>query len=224
VVDAAPGQIEFYVPGLLFRSWLVEPAASQKSREDGVVARAPGCRRGRLFRNSSYLRLRRNRAADLLVELLEHAGGFFAARYAEVQPLFLAVEQGLRIVMAIVAALPAILLGHRRHHSLRQRPVFGKLHPLAKRHCGVVPGHAVVNCRRRRRIAHEAGQQPCHVGARQRRYAFFQTEQPRKKSVEPRALLNRKRRRVRKEGRYGWALRNAHAASRSAMALSASIS
>src|SRR4029077_8510444 len=63
-------------------------------------------------------------------KLSEHARGFFAAGYAEIEPLFGFGEQRVRIVLAMVAALAAILLSHRRHQPPRQRLAVGKLHAL----------------------------------------------------------------------------------------------
>ena len=57
------------------------------------------------------------------------------------------------IVLAVVAALAAILLRHRRHHAPAQRPAFGKLHALGHRQGLVVPGrfrhHRHRSCRPR---------------------------------------------------------------------------
>ena len=58
---------------------------------------------------------------------------------------FLLDEDRVRIVFAVVAALPAILLRHRCHHAARQRLALGKLHAVDERHRRIVPGGAVIN-------------------------------------------------------------------------------
>ena len=49
-------------------------------------------------------------------------------------------DDGVGVILAIVAALAAILLAHGRHETARQRPAFGELHALAKRHRRIMPG------------------------------------------------------------------------------------
>ena len=51
-------------------------------------------------------------------------------------------EDGVGVVRAIVAALAAILLRHRRHHAPPQRTSLGELHALLERHGRIVPGRA----------------------------------------------------------------------------------
>ena len=66
------------------------------------------------FRGGSHLGMQR----------LQHARRRLAAGYAQVQALFLLEEQSIGVLLAGVAALAAILLGHRRHHSPPQRATF----------------------------------------------------------------------------------------------------
>ena len=141
VIEPAFGQIEFDMPGFLFRAFFVEATAREESGGDRIVARAAG--RGN--RRGHGLRLRRRRrSAELGIEILQHAGGVLAARHAQVQPLFLFGEQRIGVVLAVITALTAILLRHRRHHAARQRLAVGELHAVGERHRRVVPGRAVV--------------------------------------------------------------------------------
>src|SRR5690242_7834885 len=127
--------------------------------------------------------------------------------------------------MTIVAALTAILLGHCRHHSPRQRPALSKLHSVHKSHRRIVPRSAVINFGRGRSAGiDKPWQEFGHVGTRERGNPFLQAKYPGKQTIEPGPLLNRERGRFGNERRNWGALRYAHAASRSASALSASIS
>ncbi len=117
------------------------------------ASRRPDCRansrapRRRLRRRGIALRLgvpRRWRVPSSSIELLQHAGGFLAARHAEIQPLFLLDEDRSRIVLAVVAALAAILLRHRRHHAARQRLPSASFMRSASGMRRVVPRRAVV--------------------------------------------------------------------------------
>jgi hypothetical protein len=171
-------------------------------------------------------------AVQLLIELLEHAGGFLASRHAKVQPRLRFGEQRVRIILAVIAALPAILLRHRRHEPARQRLAIGEFHAIGHRHRRVVPRGAVVSfggvvLRRNGacRAVEKSGQKLRGVGGRYRRDIFRQSEQAGEQAIEPGALLYRERRGFRNEGRNGRPLGNAHtAASGSAIALSASTS
>ena len=92
-----------------------------KVASTGIVARRAGgvrglSRRSRLQRQPPS-RGGRRRGADLGMQRLQHAGGFLAARHAQVQPLLFLGEQRIGIVLAVVAALAAVLLAHRRHHA-----------------------------------------------------------------------------------------------------------
>src|SRR5215207_8374651 len=109
------------MPTLLLRAGLVEPRAGEEGRPSGAIART--ARRGgwRSRSRSSLRRLprwsRRRRLSELLVEGSQHAGGLFPAGHAQIQPFFRLGEDGVGIVFAVVSALPAILLCHRRHHA-----------------------------------------------------------------------------------------------------------
>src|SRR5205085_10345230 len=46
----------------------------------------------------------------------------------------------IRIILAVVTALPAILLSHRRHHPPAQRTIFGESHPFSYGQGWVMPG------------------------------------------------------------------------------------
>jgi hypothetical protein len=182
IIKIGADKIDVDVPGLLFRTRFVETPARQKSGDGRIVARAPGgwrCRRrGRLQRRGGGRRNRR--AIELGVELLEHAGRLFAARHAKVQPLLGFGDQRGRVVFAIVAALAAILLRHRRHHSPRQRPAVRKLHAFGERHGGIVPRGAIIRAvvylpgrRGNHRAVDQSGQKRAGVRARERRDAIL---------------------------------------------------
>ena len=137
------------------------------------------------------------------MESFKHAGGFLAARHTQVQPLFVLLEQRIRIIVTIIAALPAVLLRHRRHQAPLQRPPFGKLHAVSKRHGGIVPRRAIVGLcvaicsNRRSSLAGKVGQEFRDVGGGKRSDTVLQPEQPGEQTVEPSALLRRERRRFR---------------------------
>src|SRR5262249_36851198 len=158
--------------------------------------------------------------------LLEHAGGFLAARNAQVEPFFFFQKDRVGIIFAVVAALAAILLAHGGHHAPAQRPPLRKLHALIELNGLVVPWRlAVVTVverplcdRRRRRTRHQRR----GFFRRQRRYAAVEREEAGEEAIEPFALLGRKRRVLRNEGRERRARREAHAASTATSALSAS--
>ena len=78
-------------------------------------------------------------AAHLLDQRLQHAGGGLATRGAEVKPWFGLLEDGARVVGAIVTALSAILLRHGGHQPVADRPGRGERHALLDRHRGVFP-------------------------------------------------------------------------------------
>jgi hypothetical protein len=82
--------------------------------------------------------------------------------------------------MAVVTALAAILLRHRRHHPAPQRPPFGERHALRQRHGLVMP--------RRFAVIAVAGGFLHHRGAllrRQRRDGAIKRHQPGEESVQP---------------------------------------
>jgi hypothetical protein len=92
------------------------------------------------------------------------------------------------IVVAIIAALAAILLRHRRHHAPAQRAAFGELHAIGNRHGLVVPGRLAVVA-----IAAWSLEDGSALLCRQRRRTI-RRQQPGKKAVQPGALRFGKRR------------------------------
>jgi hypothetical protein len=119
---------------------------------------------------------------DDAVQRLQHPGGFLAAGDAQIEARFGPVRNSVRIVVAIVAALAAILLRHRRHHAPAQRAALRKLHAIGDRHGLVVPGRLAVIA-----IAGRALQNSGALLRRQwRRTACRQ--QAGKEAVEPGAL------------------------------------
>jgi hypothetical protein len=228
IIETAFGEIELDVPGFFFGTRLVETAARDECRVNWIVARAAGRsqRHGRRLPRRGLGACRRWRRCELLIELLEHAGGVLAARHAQVQPLFFFREQRVGVILAIVAALAAILLRHRRHHLPPQRPAIGELHAFGQRHGRIVPGRAVIGILWPilPRID-ETGQQFRHIGGGQRRDAALQPVEAGEQAIEPGALLRRKWRGFGEERWDRRPLRDAHsAASCATMVLSASIS
>lgn len=185
IVELALGEIELDVIGLFLRLPLVEQAPRQERRRDRIVARAAGLgdrhRHGRR-RHRIHLvgRLGRRRLVQLLVQRLQHPRGFLAAGDAEIEPCFATARDRLRIVVAIVAALPAILLRHRGHHLAAHGTAFGELHPVRNRHGLVVPWRFTV-------VAvtglHDGG-----TLLRRQRRGHIRRQQPGKEAVEPGAL------------------------------------
>ncbi len=175
VIEIATGEIDIDMPSFLLRARLVQAPARQECRSDRIVARSAGQRgrRGcRLWGRGGRRRgLRRRRALKLGIKLLEHAGGFLAARHAKIQPLLRLREQSRRIVMAVVAALAAILLRHRRHQAARQRPAIGELHAIRQRHRRIVPRCAVVDLVGFRRRGHRQQGRAAASPRRRRRAA-----------------------------------------------------
>ena len=88
------------MPGFLFRARLVEPLAREERRHRRIVARAAGRglrnRRGCRRHGDAAAAGDGRRALELLIQRLEHAGGFLAARHAQIQPLFLALRRSRR--------------------------------------------------------------------------------------------------------------------------------
>ena len=147
VVEAAAGKVEIDVPGFLFRSGLVEQAPRQERRRRRIVARTArlrGDRRRRCGGRGRRAGCGRRRFFQLLVQRLQHPGGFLAAGHAQIQARFRLARDGLGIVVAVIAALAAILLRHRRHHAPAHRASFGELHAVGDRHGLVVPGRLAV--------------------------------------------------------------------------------
>ncbi len=160
------------------------------------------------------------RGADLGMQRLQHAGGFLAARHAQVQPFLFLGEQRIRIVLAVVAALAAVLLAHRRHHTAWQGPALGKLHALSEWHGLVMPRCAVVVFGRSPDLG--AGQQRLRFLLRQR--GGVAVEQPCEESIQPDALLGGERRALRNDGSEWRAHRGVHAAAPENIPVSAAIS
>ena len=129
------------------------------------------------------------------MQRLDHAGGVLAAGHAQIQPRFLAFEDRAGIFLAVVAALAAILLRHRRHQLPAQRLAFGELHALGQRQRLVVPGRAAVVILR---ILCPARDQRGGLVAGNRRNAeTVERHQPGEEAVEPGALLVGERRGLR---------------------------
>ena len=129
-------QVSFSEPGLLSRRRDRKVAGTGLSRE------RPGLRCDRRRRGDGAAASRwrrRRRLLQLLVQRLQHPRGFLAAGDAEIEARFGLAGDRVGIVVAIIAALAAILLRHRRHHAPPQRPAFGKLHAIGDRHGLVVP-------------------------------------------------------------------------------------
>ena len=194
VVDAGAGEIDVDVPGDLLGARAVEPRAREEFAGRRIVARRDRRdRRARRGRHGGTALRRRRRLAELLVERLQHAGGFLAARHAQVQPLFFLRDDEVRIVLAIVAALAAVLLRHRGHHLAPQRLAFGELHALGERHGLVVPRRlAVVGVAER---VGGAGHQRGVLLGRERGHArAVERDEAGEEAVQPGALLVRERR------------------------------
>ncbi len=199
VVEAAFGQIEFDMPGLLLGTGLIEPRARDEGSERWVVARAAaliGGFGGGLVRRFYH----RGSSTDLSLERLKHPGGFLTAGYAEVGSLFRLTENRLGVVLAVVAALAAILLAHGGHQFAAHRPAFSELHAFGDRHGGVVPGSrpvVAIACRSNLDARH----QPCRILRRQR--GGFAIQQPGEEAAQPLPLLRRERRVLRHNAGQG---------------------
>ena len=123
-------------------------------------------------------------------------------------------EQRVGIVLAVIAALAAILLRHRRHHPPRQRLAFGELHALGKRHGRIVPGRAVVGFGGALSPAHRSdpGKSLATSAVDSGVTPPSSPNSAGEQAVEPGALLGRERRGLRDEGRDRRPRRDAHAA------------
>ena len=200
------------MPSLFRRARLVEQCARVENCFSRSVARAAGRKVWRRLRRSGCRRQHgcgSNGRANFAVQRFERAQRLLAARHTQVELGFFVQRDGISVVLAIVAALPAILLAHGRHHPSPQRPAFGELHALVDRHCLIMPGSAVVFVRR----SGSAGHQGRAVLRRKRRDAGVgQAECGGEKSVEPGALLRRERRRLRQYRQFGWGRIVRHAA------------
>src|SRR5262249_53740747 len=102
------------------------PGVGRRRGNGGAVWPGPGGRCAGRFAGRRGL-------VEFLIKSFEHADGLLAARDAEIEPLLLLQEDDVRIVLAVIAALAAILLSHRRHHPTPQRTAFGELHALGER-------------------------------------------------------------------------------------------
>ncbi len=143
VIEAATAEVEIDVPGFLLRPGLVQQTARQERRLYRIVARTARLRRdrGRCGGRSGCrsTRRKRRRLFQLLVQRLEHPGGFLAAGDTEIETAFGLARNRVGIVVAVIAALAAILLRHRRHHAPAHRAAFCELHTIGNRHGLVVP-------------------------------------------------------------------------------------
>ena len=181
IIEAATGQVEIDMPGFLFRTLLVQQAARDEFCRDRIVARAAGLRHDHRHRRYGSRRRRwgGRRLVQLLIQRLQHPRGFLAAGDAEIEPRFALACDRVRIVVAIIAALAAILLRHRRHHASPQRPAFGKFHAVSNRHGLVMPwrfaviavtgralhdGGALLGGQRRRSVGQQSGEESVQPG------------------------------------------------------------
>ena len=125
------------IPALLSRRRETNVAGTGLSRErpgsttTAGTAAAAGAAAG--------ARRRGRRLVHFLMQRLQHPGGFLAAGNAEIEPRLAFARDRFRIVVAVIAALAAILLRHRRHHAPAQRAAFGEFHAVGDRHGLVVP-------------------------------------------------------------------------------------
>src|SRR3954452_17822706 len=125
-----------------------------------MIARTP--RLGAYSRIPCRGRQRRARASggrlllQLLMQRLQHPRRFLASGNAKVETRFRLVGDRLRVVVAIVAALAAVLLGHGRHHPSAQWPAFSERHAIANRHGLVVPGRFTIIARDWRALKHSS--------------------------------------------------------------------
>src|SRR5262249_33716229 len=105
----------------------------------------------------------------------------------------------LRIVLAVVAALTAVLLAHCRHEPLRKRAAFGKLHSFGNGQRWVVPrSRPIIGSLGNRALRGRTAEESLHeLGGflrRKRRHSAVQRQKAGEESIEPRALLRRERR------------------------------
>src|SRR6202011_4065803 len=136
VFEPRCANVELDVPGFLARARLVEKRAREERRFGGSIARGGGWA-GTLLRRRRWRHDRRSGgrgAVEILMERLEHAGGFLAARDAQVEPFLFLQKDRVGIVLAVVAALAAVLLAHGGHQAPAQRPPLRELHALGERH------------------------------------------------------------------------------------------
>ena len=191
-------QVSFSEPGLFRRRRERNVAMAGLSRErpsgEEAGAGAAGCKE----------RCRRlgNGAVELGVQLLEHAGSFFAARHAKVQPL----SRILRTARShspcsysrtgrnpAAPSPPSCRRGSGRPSASFMRSAIG----MAGSCQGAPSSSSVTGAPPARGGAvDQSGQQLSGVGIGEWRDAFLQAEQSGEKAVEPGALLRRERRRL----------------------------
>src|SRR5205823_5662103 len=106
-------------------------------------------------------------------------------------PLLFSRDDEIRVVLAIVAALAAVLLRHRGHHAPSQGTARGERHAFRHWESLIVPGRlsivAIIErpLGDRRNARHQGGT----FFRRKRRHAVAETEIPREKAVQPGALF-----------------------------------
>ena len=150
-----------------FAGLVVEPASERSNSTCQVAFSDPSLFRRRRDKNAAVVGASRERPGCALrgtasglasakagvgdrglsissTSVFQHARGFLAAGRAEIEPLLLREAMALRIILAIIAALAAILLRHRGHHAPPQRTAFRELHALGKRKRLIVPGRFAI--------------------------------------------------------------------------------
>ena len=125
----------------------------------------------------------------------QHPRRVLAAGRAKIEAHFILGDEHVRIGLAIVAALAAVLLRHGRHHATTQRPSLRERHARIERQRLVMPGRLAVVA-----IARRAGQNRGVGFRRQRRDgAAVRRGEASKETAQPGALLGCERRARRNE-------------------------
>ena len=146
IIEAALLEIEIDVPGLLLGALLVQQAPRDEFAGTGFSRDRPGSptTAGGSASSRPHAPWHHSRSpaapCRALRKRFEHPRGFLAAGDAEIEPCLALVRDRIRIVVAIIAALAAVLLRHRGHHPPPQRTAVGELHAVCDRHGLVVPG------------------------------------------------------------------------------------